>query len=388
MFRELEAAGRPAGLLLLVCGGLGDCFVGWLALSQGPGWSLLIHVPAMIAWGAGMYAVSLTGKRANAAGAVPRWPVLFTLLGLVMFPGFVPLAWTVAHGLTRVMRAIGSRTPTDSLLDRLPSDGHEPEQVAPSVVVRASEPRPQVEVEPLKDLMSDRNSELRRTAIATAAKHGTPPAWRLIRSMLKDPDADVRTDASIILAQRETTLHDEITAAEPRARIDASSAQHFAGLCYAYAISGLADDTTRNLYLDKAKSTVIDWLRRQPDNMRLWLLLAEIHLTMSEMTDAMNAVQQARAMDEKAVPPYLMAAEIAFRQRDWPSLQALAADAHCIGRQDARLAILDWWAETRSVPGPGQPLRVAAMPPRHPSSSPGWERLDVRDQPGGRVKTR
>ena len=264
------------------------------------------------------------------------------------------------------MHAIGSRPPTDTLFDRLPADASDAEQVAPSMVVRASEPNPPVEVEPLNDLMSDRNSELRRMAIATAAKHGTPPAWRLIRGMLKDPDADVRTDASIILAQHETTLHDAITAAEVRARVDASAAQHFAALCYAYAISDLADDTTRNLYLIKAKTTVIDWLRWHPDNLRLWLLLAEIHMTMSEMTDAMNAVQQARAIDRDAVPPFLMAAEIAFRQRDWPALQALAAEARCIGRQDARIAILDWWAETDSVARPGNHDAGLPCPPGAP----------------------
>lgn len=345
----LRLAGRQAGWLLVLCGGLGDCIAGWLALSHGPGWSLLIHVPAMMTWGAGLCVTSPAGKPGDASDAVPRWPVLLTLLGLVVFPGFVPFACTVALGLTRIMPAVGTRPPTDSLFDGPASDEDEPEPVTPSIVMRATEGSPRADVEPLTDLMRDGNSELRRAAIATAAKHGTPTAWRLIRGMLKDPDPDVRTDASVILASHETALHDAITDAELRSRTDASAAQHFAALCYTYAISDLADETTRKRYLVKAKSTVGDWLRRQPDNVKPWLLLAQIHMSMGEMTAAMDAVQHARALDGEAGPARLMAAEIAFRQRDWPALQALALETSCAERrQDARFAILDWWAETRT----------------------------------------
>src|SRR5260221_7854105 len=95
---------------------LADGAAGWLALSQGDSWSLLIHLPAILVWGIGLCvlqraeishgrsaAYTAPSERAAARGRtplVPGWVMVFMLLGVVIFPGLVPAAWCIAYAFT------------------------------------------------------------------------------------------------------------------------------------------------------------------------------------------------------------------------------------------------------------------------------------------------
>jgi tetratricopeptide (TPR) repeat protein len=227
-----------------------------------------------------------------------------------------------------------------------------------------------VGAEPLVDAIHDPDSELRRGAIAALGKHGDRNAVRLIRSMLKDPNPDVRSDASVALARLESTFGRAISEAEALSRLDQAAAKDYADLCYQYATSDLLDVTSNHLYLVKAKIALRECLAYRPDNVDAWVLMARIHSALAEMAEAMTAVQRALALDTQTQEISLLGAEIAFRQQDWATLRALAIRAcTTLQRQDERYEIMRWWA--RIPPKPRRDYSLSE-PAFHPSTSP-WD---------------
>lgn len=368
---------RAVGVALVVCGGLADGIAGWLVLPQGNGWSLLIHVPVILAWGSGLCLLQhvpipnnrATADTASSARAVEdrtapiasRWTIVLVLLGLVGFPGFVPLAWCAAYGFTRVY-PIGSRTAHGCLFDGLIPREEQVEQLVSSIAARATEQTLHREVEPLVDVVHDADIDLRRGAIAVLGKQGDRTAGRLIRSMLNDSDPDVRSDASVILARLETTMGQAISSAAVQSKLDPSAANHYADLCYRYAISDLLDETSSRFYLVKAKIVLRECLACQAGTVGAWVLMAQIHNALGERAEAMRAVQHALALDSETPEIFLLGTEIAFRQRDWATLRALAIQASTALRSQGDLhEIMGWWAEIPSKPTRDDPLSPQSL---------------------------
>lgn len=373
------------GAVLILCGGLADGAAGWLAFSQEDGWSLLIHIPAILVWGIGLCALQradISNGRSAAytapsersaarvgAPIVPRWVMVFMLLGAVVFPGLVPAAWCIAYAFTRTrIRTTKSHAPYGSLYEGLIPLDAPGEQWASRLTGRAMEQPRYVDAEPLVDAIHDPDSELRRGAIAALGKQGDRNAVRLIRSMLKDPNPDVRSDASVALARLESTFARAISEAEARFRWDPAAAKDYADLCYQYATNDLLDETSNHLYLVKSKVVLREFLEYRLDNVDAWVLMARIHSALAETAEAMTAVQRALALDTQTQEIVFLGAELAFRQQDWAMLRALAIRAcTTLQHQDERYEIMRWWARIPSKPRRDDPLSEPAF---HPTTSP------------------
>ncbi len=377
-----RSVSRLVGSVLLVCGGLADGVAGWLALSRGNSWSLLLHVPAVLAWGIGLGmqlrpdtqhepAVMCTGSSVEEHGRSRRtrqlvayvspilrgWTPLIVVLGLVAFPGLAPFAWAVAYTFMRAqdMRLRTSRISRGVQAEELvPSEVSAAqmlsEHIVSSIPCHLADQWLHVSIAPLVDAVREPNIDTRRGAVAVLGNQADRRAARLIRNLLKDPDPDVRSDASVMLSSFEATFGRAISEAAARRAADPSAAKSYAELCYRYATSDILDEASSNFYLVAARGALREYLESQPECADAWVLLAHIHENLSETVEASEAINRALALRQETPEVFRLGAEIAFHQHDWGTLRELASHARrVLADHEDGYEIMRWWAEAQGA---------------------------------------
>lgn len=338
---------RVSGTLLMVVGLLSDTLVGVLFLLHG-GWQILCwHLPCGLLWSVGINLIARQDERplTFSLASLNKWGLTALFLGVGTFPGFGVWAYSLAFLLISSVFA-AHVLPCTPLPDLEPQDSrlHFVEQAEQGRVVL-----------PLVDELREGNTEARRIVVAKMSRAAHPDATRLLRQLLSDRQAEIRSDASVALARledeksRDLNVAFEAWSANP---VDASLALALADHYYQYAASNVLDRMSQRFYLAQARDLLLQVVAREPDrDAHLWLMLARIRQRLGERAEALHAALHSLHMQPDLPEASLLAMELAFATHAWDTLAELAdKDIHARSAHmanDPLLKSLKQWVTPR-----------------------------------------
>jgi predicted Zn-dependent protease len=218
----------------------------------------------------------------------------------------------------------------------------------PTDLPRQLDMLPALQVEPLVDLLSGDDQDLKRAAADALVSTRSKSAVDQLRILLRDPDLETRLSASLRLValedeiSLETQAAREATEQSPR---DPSSWSSLAQVYINYASSGLSDAATNRQYLSQAAEAYQNALQLNPHQQRLALALGRAYLAVDELPTAQPLLEYAKESEAERVEAELLLMELAYRRGDFA---ALAKRAHST-RGSVRAShpnrdLVDWWA--------------------------------------------
>src|SRR5215470_17927607 len=323
------------GTVLFILGLLGESAIGVLLLT-GAGMQLLLpHIPVVLLWALG---VNLIGKQhvyeeqtiRIGRMRMHKWSIAALLLSVCTFPGFGPLAYSIALFITKFLHQ-GAVIETPEV----PTSVHE---ISPPL---------DLEIQPLIDVLQTADLEMRRAAVAVLSRQANPGAVRLLRRLLSDPQPEIRSDASIALTRLEEELAGALNAslelwtADPA---DKERTLNLANQYYEYACSHVLDEMSQHCYFAKARDVLQQCITQDSMNVDLWLKLARIRQHLGETAEALQAVRITLQLQPHAAEAYLLAMELAFRLHAWEMLISVAREGlrTSPSASEARTT-LQWW---------------------------------------------
>lgn len=316
-FSQISVPRRIWGYILLMVGLAGDCGLGMLLLVQTRASLLPLHLLFLLLWLAGSRLSKLPENtpavtlRFWKRTRLSRWEATTLLLSLFTFPGAGLLVCSVAM---LIGLAIPAGKP-QSVLIAIPAV--EEETIAKPL---------EADIEPLSDLLEDDDLALRRSAITHIGLEATPGAVLQLRQLLTDPQADIRTDASITLTRLEDSWSQQLTRMLQEWRKhpeDQTISEQLADLYYRYATSNLLDRQTSRIYLLNAQKLVERHLAQTPAQAHQWLLMARIHGQLGAQEQAFKDVLHALSLQPELPGAFSCALELSFQVRDWETLSML-----------------------------------------------------------------
>ena len=331
------------GYALFALGLMGDGIAGVLLIAGNNLQVLPLHIFAALLWVMGINLVSeqfVQQKSTIRLGHVHlnRWSVTALCLSLIPFPGFVTLAYSIALVIAKYTRQRATEeTPETTTLTRavsLPLD---------------------MEIQPLIDILSDSDLEMKRGAVTVLRQQANPESIHLLRQLLSDTHAELRSDASIAL----TRLEDELSRALNVALVqwtaspsDRERMLNVADQYYNYACSNLLDEASQQSHLAKACELVQQCLAQDDTDAQLWLKSARIRQRLGQMTEALKDVRYAIGLEPDTPEAYLLAMEVAFSQHSWDVLLDLVREGSSTlpGTSEVRTSLQYWetlYAEQR-----------------------------------------
>ena len=303
------------GYTLFALGLVGDGVAGVLLLAGDNLQVLLLHCIATLVWVVGIHIVSQQfALQASLIRLGPvhlnRWSATALCLSLLPFPGFVTLAYSIALVVAKCSRQ------------------RETEEVEERVVPTRSLSLPlDLEIQPLIDILGASDLEMKRGAVTVLSQQANPESIQVLRQLLSDTHAELRSDASIALTRLEDELSRVLNAslAQWSARPnDKERMLHLADQYYSYACSNVLDEMSQRSYLAKAFELVQQCLAQDETNARLWFKSARIRQRLGQMTEALTDARYAIELEPDASEAYVLAMEVAFSLRSWESLLELA----------------------------------------------------------------
>lgn len=321
------------GGALLVLGLVTDAGAGLLVFADEPVWGLIAHVPAALTWALG---VSVVEGRMSVAALVTG----------CLFPVFGPIGYSLVFGTSRLFRA--RRQAGLTRAERSESNDWPPSN-------EPMDPLRDLEIQPLVDVLRDPDIELKRAAIAALGRQANGAAPHILRGLLTDPDPDVRSHAAVVLSRLENAQSRALSQAIAQAREHPDVADHYdqvARLSYEYAHSGLVDNPIGLFHLTQARDALEKAISLEPARVDLRLELARVQSELDETTAAWCTLDRAFAVCSDSVDVYLLGMEMAFRERQWNRLVALAQRGRSIPTDDVtNQAVLEWWAKALPMAG-------------------------------------
>jgi len=260
-----------------------------------------------------------------------KWGVGALLLGLFTFPGLGTLTYSIALVMaTLLRRKMGAFS--QKLVQKTPELVH----VSPVVS------------QPIVDIPQDADIETKRLAVARLSRQGTPEAMQVLRQLLSNPQAEVRTDASIALTHLEERLSRMLNNSLEQWMKDPSereSTLNLANQYYQYAHSNVLDEASQHFYLVKAYDLLHRVTAQGAMEADLWLKLARVCQRLNKLDEALRAVRISLQFSPHTSEAYLLAMELTFKLRDWDGLVAFASEG--VGALPAASEVsksLQWWS--------------------------------------------
>lgn len=335
---------RAYGTVLFVFGLVGDCLVGMLLLTRGEWQLLLWHFPLALLWAVGVNLVTWQGESRESISFpyLNKWGLTALLLGAGTFPGFGSCAYSIAFFITRYLF---SSAPIQGLALI------EPELQAPYSLGNVPSVLDRV-VQPLVDDLHEGDTEFRRAVVAKISHYAHPDTTQLLRQLLSDSKAEIRSDASLALTQlddemsRTLNVSFEAWNANPT---DTGLTLTLVDQYYQYATSNVLDRKSQRFYLVQARDLLLQVITQEElEDAQLWLKLAHIRQRLGELSEALQDARRALQLQPDASEASLLAMELAFRTHSWDILISLARneasalyphpDKHAV------LSSLQWWA--------------------------------------------
>ena len=284
-YRSLQ---RVHGALLFVPGLAGDCLIGMLFAARG-GWPLLLwHVPFALIWALGVDRLSSQGRQPSATFPVlNRWGLTSLLVGMGTFPGLGSGAYSLAFLLSRRFFAASPRQKIVS---------SEPESAEPAprgAEASTGEDTTQM----LADDLYEGNTEARRAVVARLSRAARPETNRLLRQLLSDAQAEIRSDASIALTRLDEEMSRALNAsyaawhAQPTdTALTLTLVEHY----YHYAASNVLDNGCQRFYLGQARALLQQiGAQTERQDMHAWPQLVRLRQRLDELPDVLQDASRA-----------------------------------------------------------------------------------------------
>jgi hypothetical protein len=321
------------GLLFFLIGFAGDGLSGVLFLQWADLWLLPLHICAVSVWALGINLLCHQGALPHAFPVkwgilVNKWGVVAFLLGLFTFPGLGMLAYSAA-----LVCATFLRRRMGAVLE----DGTSKQRGVSEATILLT-----------IDLSQETDLETKRLAVATLRRQGTPEAMLMLRQLLLDPYAEIRTDASIALTYLEDRLSRSLNDARQQWMKNPSDRGNILDLAdqyYQYAQSNVLDKASQQFYLAKAYDLLQCVTAQGATEPDLWLKLAHTCQRLGKLEEALQSVCVVLQLDAHLSDAYVLAMDLAFRLHDWDRLVAFASagvDALPVATEISET--FQWWA--------------------------------------------
>ncbi|MEO7022601.1 MAG: hypothetical protein ABI234_20800 [Ktedonobacteraceae bacterium] len=344
---------RVYGAALFVPALVGDCLLGILFLGQGEWQLLLWHFPLTLIWAMGVNLMAGQGERQKVFSFASwnKWGLSALLLGLGTLPGFGTCVYSLAFLLITYLFA-PSTTQNQAI--------NEPGLAAGTAFTDLLPLRDKI-AQPLVDDMYEGNTEARRAVVAKLSRAAQPNTTQLLRQLLFDTQAEIRSDASIALARldddlsRTLNLSFQAWTANPT---DTKLTLALVDQYYQYAISNVLDSKSQHFYLLLARDHLSDVITREKlHDAQLWLTLARIRQRLGELPEALQDARRALNIQPDLSEAALLAMELAFHTHAWDTLITLAGPGTIAvppqTDRPADLPSLQWLAALPSKMGVG-----------------------------------
>jgi tetratricopeptide (TPR) repeat protein len=328
---------KRMGWLFSLSGLCGECVSGMLLFQRAGLWLLALHILAVFLWALGINLLYHQGALPHRSPAswsafVNKWGAGALLLGLFTFPGSGMLAYSAA-----LVGAIFLRRRMGTVWERDVSEHRG--------VLEAT-------VQPGVDLLQDTDLEAKRLAVATLRRRGTPEAMQMLRQLLLDQHADVRTDASIALTYLEERLSRSLNESFRQWKEKSSERERILNLAdhYSqYAESNVLDKASQQFYLAKAYDLFQRVTTQGGMGSDHWLKLARVCQRLGKLEEALRAVRVVLRLDAQMSDAYSLAMELAFRLRNWDSLVAFArTGVDALPATSESSEAFQWWASLQA----------------------------------------
>lgn len=357
-------------LLLVGVGIAGDVIAGLAMLQHQVLQGMTLHLSATLLWIVGVVILgvrrpagtdvveqnqSLLGKLAtrcliNPADAHSGQITATFALGLILFPGLGPLGCTLAFGLAdflgRPKPMTANRQTEPAASDLLLEIGR--------VVKSTAEPRGEVDIQPLVEVLAKPDCNMKRRALEMICREPGSRAMSMARHVLTDPDPDIRALAAVAVGRMEAHFSEQLKASVARLESRPQTAEYHGAvgsLYYQYASHGSTDVANRHFYLAQARKSFDSAVSLDPTRHDYFRCLAEVLLGLGEAQAASQAAAKVLAGRPGDSAGYLLAMEIALRQRRLDKI-ALLAERACqrLAINDPVLPLMNWWLQ--AIPRP------------------------------------
>jgi hypothetical protein len=331
------------GALLFLAGLVGDCLLGVLLLVRGEwrfcGWHFLF----VLLWASGVNLLTRRDECLVWQGFVSlnKWGTTALLLGTGTFPGFGVGAYSVACLIVKYGFAPLARQ--DNVLTELQVTAHGSSLTEPLTLGQR--------VQPLADDLWKGDTGARRAVIAGISRAATPATTQLLRQLLSDTRAEIRSDASIALSRLDDEMSRVLNAAYVAWQAHPADTDLILALVeqyYKYASSNVLDEGCRGTYLVLARDLLLQMVAQErQQTAQRWLLLARIRQQLGELPEALQDACRALQFQPDCAGASALALELAFHTHAWDILVALASHGantqHLQKDEPAAFASAQWW---------------------------------------------
>jgi hypothetical protein len=312
-----------------------EYFAAVLALTQPPAFWTLVGSLVLHGAACALFGWAYVGR----GGSNRTRQILAGTLAFIGFPLFGMLAVVTGAALTSVvwMRrpAFASWKVPD--VDEIPTE-----------LPAQTDMLPALRVEPLADLLSGDDQDLKRAAADALVSTRSSRAVDQLKNLLRDPDLETRLSASLRLV----ALEDEISLETQTARAaieespdDPAAWRSLAQVYINYASSGLSDAATNRQYLSQAVEAYQTALRLNPHQQRLALALGRAYLAAGELARARQLLEYAEQSEAERVEAELLLMELAYREGNFATLaKRSSATLHTIRASHPDRDLVEWWA--------------------------------------------
>jgi hypothetical protein len=206
-------------------------------------------------------------------------------------------------------------------------------------------------VQPVMDILAGHDDDLKRGAIDTLRRIGTPEAVTVLKKCLADTSTEVRHNAHTALTRLDETFVGAIRAAKQRLDTGVPGAAdrlRYAETCLDYAKSGLLDDDTRRHYLQMARDAYLAARATGPADTERIMNLGYLEIQLGGFDRAVAHFQSILDKDPGNVKALIGLAEAHYTHGDARGLQTAARrmqTARIAGVESASEGILlHFWA--------------------------------------------
>jgi hypothetical protein len=182
-------------------------------------------------------------------------------------------------------------------------------------------------VQPVMDILAGFDDNLKRGAIDTLRRIGTPEAVNILKKCLADASPEVRYNAHTALTRLDEAHVRAIkTAKQPldAGNLKAEHHRHYARQCADYGQSGLLDDDTRRYYLQMAKDAFMAAQAAGLSDTALTLDLGRLEMLLGAYGQAAAHFQSVLTREPANVNALIGLAEVHYTRGDAEGLKAIA----------------------------------------------------------------
>lgn len=184
--------------------------------------------------------------------------------------------------------------------------------------------REEISIQPIIDIMSGEDMNLKRGAINLLRRMGTAEAVGMLKNSLTDPAPEVRFYAHTALARLEEKRIDALQEAERKAASEKPEDLRILAMAYRdYADSGLPEQTMREHYWAQAYEIGTRVLFSKPDDIELTLMLGDLAYERGEPLVAEGFYANMLNLGKGMMEAYLGLCRIKFEQGDMLGLRHL-----------------------------------------------------------------